>query len=177
MQNRNWAMRAAHAIEYAAGILLGAITLLVVASAIGRYLLSWPIPDAFDLSRLLLGAAIMWGFASVGFRGSHIKVDLVAEMLSPRWRRIVDASAWLTLLLFTCLLAYKIDDRMWGAMASGEATFDLRIPAWYFYALILAGVVVSILTTAVRLVMVLRGEGLEHFETIDAAGADDEAAR
>lgn len=175
MQNRNLATRASHAIEYAAGILLGAITLLVVASAIGRYLLSWPIPDAFDLSRLLLGAAIMWGFASVGFRGSHIKVDIVAEMLGPRARRAVDAFAWLTLLLFTCLLAYKIDDRMWGAMASGETTFDLRIPAWYFYALILLGVLVSILTTAVRLLMVLRGEGLEHFETIEAAEPGEDA--
>lgn len=173
MKRDNLATRASHLIEYAAGILLGAITILVVASAIGRYLLSTPIPDAFDLSRLLIGAAIMWGFASVGFRGSHIKVDLLAEMLPAKARRIVDAIAWAVLLAFTCVLAWKLKDRTLGAMASGEATFDLRIPSWYFYALILAGVTVSILTTAVRLVKVLRGEGLEHFETIEPKDGDD----
>ena len=52
--------RASELIEKIAGLLLGLITVIVVASAVGRYFLAWPIPDAFDLSRYLLGAAIMY---------------------------------------------------------------------------------------------------------------------
>jgi TRAP-type C4-dicarboxylate transport system permease small subunit len=55
--------RLARAIEKVAGVLMGVVTVLVVASAAGRYLFAFPLPDAFDLSRLLLAAAIAWGFA------------------------------------------------------------------------------------------------------------------
>jgi C4-dicarboxylate transporter, DctQ subunit len=66
-------------IERIAGLFLAAITVLVFVSAIGRYALAAPIPDAFDIARLMLGIAMLWGFASVGYRGAHIKVDLVAD--------------------------------------------------------------------------------------------------
>ncbi len=161
-------------IEKIAGILLATITVLIVVSACGRYLLASPVPDAFDLSRLLIGAAIMWGFASVGYRGSHIKVDLFAEML-PAWlRRWVDAFAWAVLLLFTSLLAWKMFHRVASAQASGEATFDLRMPAWPFLGLIWAGVLVSILAILARLLMIMRGGTLDHFERVEISEHDEE---
>ena len=42
-------------IEKVAAVLLAAITVIVVASAVGRYGFARPIPDAFDVSRLLPG--------------------------------------------------------------------------------------------------------------------------
>ncbi len=91
-----WLERLSTLIEQIAGLFLAAITVLVFASAIGRYAFATPLPDAFDISRLLLGVAMLWGFASVGYRGAHIKVELIAEVLparavllarrcSPRW--------------------------------------------------------------------------------------------
>lgn len=158
------------AIEVVAGCLLALITLLIVVSAIGRYLLAWPIPDAFDLSRLLIGAAILWGFASVGFRGSHIKVDLLAAALPRPARRAVDLLAWLVLLLFTGLLAWKMLARVQSAAASGEATFDLRLPAWPFLALAWAGVAVSLVTVLARIVIIATGRGsLDPFDPAEAA--------
>lgn len=149
------------------------ITILVVVSAAGRYLFAFPVPDAFDLSRLLLGAAIMWGFASVGFRGSHIKVDIVAEILPAKVRRWVDTFAWTVLLIFTCLLAWKLLDRVLSASRSGEATMDLRIPAWWIMALTWAGVAVSIFTVLARLILVATGRGsLDHFDSADVASGD-----
>ena len=160
--------RAMLGIERIAAVMLGLITLLIVVSAIGRYVLAMPVPDAFDVSRLLIGAAIMWGFASVGYRGSHIKVDLLAEILSPRVRRVTDSIAWTVLLGFAILLAWKTSDRMLSAMASGEATFDLRLPVWPFLALIVAGAAVSIVTIAARLLIVATGRGgLEGFDAVD----------
>jgi TRAP-type C4-dicarboxylate transport system permease small subunit len=147
------------AIEKIAGIILGAITLLIVVSAFGRYVLATPVPEAFDLSRYLIGAAIMWGFASVGYRGSHIKVDLFAEMLPLHARRLVDFFAWSMLLVFTVLLAWKMTHRVMSAYASGEATFDLRLPAWPFLALICAGAYMSIPTILARITLITTGRG------------------
>lgn len=147
------------AIEMVAGTMMALITILIVVSAIGRYLLAWPVPDAFDLSRLLLGCAIMWGFASAGYRGTHIMVDFVAELLPTSVRKWIDAFSWLMLLLFTALLTWKLLHRVESAAASGEATMDMRIAAWPFYAIIWAGVAVSLLAIVARLILILSNRG------------------
>ncbi|WP_157018144.1 TRAP transporter small permease [Mesorhizobium xinjiangense] len=163
------------AIEKVAAVLLAAITLLIVASAIGRYVFAAPIPDAFDISRFLLGAAILWGFASVGFRGSHIKVDIFAEMMPAGLRRVVDIFAWSVLLVFAALLSWKMWDRVLSAAASGEATFDLRLPAWPMMALIAAGAAVSIVAIVARILIIARGEGgLDAFEDAEASSSLDD---
>ncbi|MGR3452569.1 TRAP transporter small permease [Pseudooceanicola sp.] len=157
--------RLALAIEKVAGVLMGVVTLLVVVSAAGRYLFALPLPDAFDLSRLFLAAAIAWGFASVGYRGSHIKVDLVAEVLPSRARRWFDAFAWSVLLVFTVLLVWMMFARVRSAGLSGEATMDLRLPAWPFMAVIWAGFLVSIPAILARLILVVTGRGtLDQFD-------------
>lgn len=164
--------RVSTAIERVAGLFLAAVTLIVFFSAISRYLFSLPIPDAFDVSRYILGIVVMWGFACVGYHGSHIKVDLVADMLPRRIRRVIDAVAWLVLLLFTILLAWKMFHRVDSAYASGEASFDLRMPAWPFLGLIWLGVVASIVTISSRIIITLADPELElshHRGGIDAA--------
>jgi C4-dicarboxylate transporter, DctQ subunit len=160
--------RIAYIIELVAGLIMGIVTLLVVLSAVSRYLFSYPLPDAFDLSRLLLGAAIMWGFASVGYRGSHIKVDLIAEMLPVNRRRWLDMFAWSVLLFFTVLLTWKMFGRVSSAAVSGEATMDLRMPAWPLMTFAWLGVVVSLPAIIARLILIISGLGtLDHFEAVD----------
>jgi TRAP-type C4-dicarboxylate transport system permease small subunit len=149
--------RLATAIERIAGLFLAAITVLVFASALGRYAFAAPIPDAFDVARLMLGVAMLWGFASVGYRGAHIKVDLVAELLPARARLCLDVLASLVLLLFTVLLAWMLLGRVASAYASNEATFDLRLPVWPWLALIWLGVIASVVTITTRIVLVLLG--------------------
>ena len=167
--------RMARTVETVAGVIMGLVTILIVLSAVGRYLFAFPLPDAFDLSRLLLGAAIMWGFASVGYRGSHIKVDLIAEMLPRKSRRWLDLFAWTLLFLFTALLAWKMFGRVSSAANSGEATMDLRLPAWPLMSLIWLGVVVSLPAILARLILIVSGRGtLDHYEKIDAGAEHKE---
>jgi C4-dicarboxylate transporter DctQ subunit len=151
--------RLATLVETIAGLFLAAITVLVFVSAIGRYVFAAPIPDAFDVSRLMLGVVILWGFASVGYRGAHIKVDLVAEVLPARVRRGLDVLGALVLLLFTVLLAWKLADRLASAFASHEATMDLRLPVWPWLAVIWLGALASAFTIAARIVLMLRPDG------------------
>jgi C4-dicarboxylate transporter, DctQ subunit len=146
-------------VEKVAALLLGAVTILIVLSTIGRYGFSYPIPDAFDLSRLLIAACIMWGFASVGYRGGHIMVDMFAEMMPARIRRYVDIFSWSVLLLFVVLMTWKIFERVLSAMRSNEATFDLRILVWPILLLIWIGVATSMVTISVRIYLLIVGKG------------------
>jgi TRAP-type C4-dicarboxylate transport system permease small subunit len=149
--------RLATLVERVAGLFLAAITVLVFVSAIGRYVLAAPIPDAFDVARLMLGVAMLWGFASVGYRGAHIKVDLVAELLPARARLWLDVFAALVLLLFTVLLAWMLLGRVESAFASNESTFDLRLPVWPWLAAIWLGVVASVFTITTRILLMVLG--------------------
>lgn len=145
------------AVERIAGFLLAAITLLIAVSAIGRYIFASPIPDAFDVARLLLGAAIMWGFAVVGYRGGHIDVTLLPDMLPPHLRRAMELIAWSVLLVFVVLLAWKMLTRVQSAAMSGEATFDLRIAVWPLMALTWAGAAAAVLTVLARIILLWKG--------------------
>ena len=167
--------RAVRIVERVAGIVLGLVTLLIVASAIGRYGLARPLPDAFDLSRLVLGVAIAWGMASVAWHGTHIKVDLLAQAVGPVVRRWINAFAWLVLLLFTAALAWKILERVNAAMGGGDATMDLRLPHWPFFLAIWLGLVAALFTTAARLWRIVReGSDLEEFDGIDEQLLEDQ---
>ncbi|WP_211100066.1 TRAP transporter small permease [Acuticoccus kandeliae] len=163
------------ATEAVAGLLLALVTVLIVASAVGRYLFTMPLPDSFDLSRLLIGAAVMWGFAALGYRGTHIKVEILATALPARGRRVMDAVAWTIVLVFVILLAWKMLGRVTSAYASGESTFDLRIVVWPLIGLIWAGTAASVLTVAARLALIITGRGT--LDDPDAVLASDEASR
>jgi TRAP-type C4-dicarboxylate transport system permease small subunit len=134
-------------VDAVAGILLGVCTLLVVVTAVGRYSQLFTIPDAFDISRYLLGACIGWGFASLGYRGGHIAVDLLYEPLGPRGRRVLMLIAWVLMLVFTVLLAYQTFFRLRSAYIENEATFDLQILVWPFIGLIWLGFASAVITT------------------------------
>jgi C4-dicarboxylate transporter, DctQ subunit len=138
-------------VEVVAGVLLGVVMVLTVASTAGRYLFAWPVPDAFDLSRLLIGACIMWGLASVGYRGGHIAVDLLYEIVGKRSRQMINVAAWLALLSFTVMLTVMLYHRVASAYASHEVTFDLKLPVWPLLLLIWIGCAVSVVTVALAL--------------------------
>lgn len=141
-------------VDLVAGLCLAIVTILIFFSAIGRYFFHYPIPENFDISRFLLGAAVMWGFAVLGYSGKHITVDLIAETSSAGVKRVMDAVSQLVLLLFTIVLAWKMFDRLDAAYLQHEATFELRIQVWPFMGLIWGGVVAAIFTSAARLIRI-----------------------
>lgn len=156
--------RTAAAVETVAALCLAVVTAVVFASAIGRYLFSAPIPDAFDISRLLLGLAVAWGYAVLGFRGGHICVDLLFEVLPAPARRVVEIAAQAVLLVFTAALAWKLFGRVVSAMNSNEATFDLRLPTWPLIGGIWLGILAAVVTTLAGLILLISGKPLHHLD-------------
>jgi|BEDMetMinimDraft_2_1075160.scaffolds.fasta_scaffold02326_2 TRAP-type C4-dicarboxylate transport system permease small subunit len=119
-------------IERLTGFLLGLIALLTFVSVGLRYFFATSLPDAYDISRLLLAILIFWGIALTSFHRRHITVELLWNALPPKLRRGLgrfdDALLALTLAALAASSLWKALD----TRASGEGTYDLGLPVWPF---------------------------------------------
>lgn len=145
------------AVEFSAALLMGLVTFLAFISALMRYVISQPIPDAHDFGRLALGVAIFWGVASVNYAGSHIAVDLIYESVSRGWRRAMDIASTLAVTGSFAVLTVMMAQNAADVFASGEHSYDLRVPIWPAYWLMVAGAGIATLTAALRLFVLVTG--------------------
>jgi TRAP-type C4-dicarboxylate transport system permease small subunit len=143
-------------IEVTAAGFLAVVALLTFVSVILRYFFSWGIPDAYDVTSLLLGILIFWGMAVASYRGDHITVDLLWSAMPAPVQRAMDVfSALVTLVgltTFTWMFAEKVID----IRAAHIGTFDLRQPVWIYYFVAwlgLASAVLLLLLRTLRLVI------------------------
>lgn len=131
-------------VEYGAAVFLALVTVLTFVSVIMRYLFSAPIPDSFDLTRLMLCIAIFWGISCACWRGEHIQVDLLWTVLGPRARLIVDLFATLVLFAAMAFLCWVVVARQFEIVRSGMVTGDLLLPMWPFFAAATLGLLLSV---------------------------------
>ena len=111
--------------------------------ALGAYLVDavpGNVPDGFAFGQLALCIGLFWGLAGCCYRGEHIEVDVLWQMM-PKWaQRLTDYFATLVTALFMIALTWMALLRVRSVLLSGEATSDLRAPMWPFYALAWIGV-------------------------------------
>jgi TRAP-type transport system small permease protein len=142
-------------IEVTAAGFLAVVTLLTFVSVILRYFFSWGIPDAYDITSLLLGILIFWGMAAASYRGDHITVDLLWGAMPPIIQRAMDVfSALVTLVgltAFTWMFAEKVID----VRNAGTGTFDLRQPIWIYYFVAWFGLAAAVLLLIFRTLRLL----------------------
>ena len=143
-------------IEVTAAGFLAVVTLLTFVSVILRYFFSWGIPDAYDVTSLMLGILIFWGMAVASYRGDHITVDLLWGAMPPLIQRAMDIFAALVTLIGMVTFTWMFAEKVINIRAAHIGTFDLRQPVWiyYFVAWIgLASAVLLLLLRTVRLVI------------------------
>lgn len=144
-------------VERVAGIFLLAIALLTFLTVGLRYLFSIQIPDWFDFSRQLLAIAIFWGIASTTYRLSHITVDIVWEHTGSAWQRRIDLFATAVAVVCLAAFAWKIMDKVFDVMDSGQVTNDLRLPLWPFTLTAALGIVAAFVLACLRFFRLWRG--------------------
>lgn len=149
------------AVERIAAVAFAFVTLLTFVSAVLRYGFNYPIPDAFDITRMMLGVMVFWGLASVAWRDTHIRVDLFWEMAGPRLRRAMDLVAGALTTAALCALAWYMAAKVVDIHRSGEVTFDLRILIWPFYLAIWIGALASALMAVLRIALLFSGRATE----------------
>ncbi len=142
-------------IEVVSALMLGLMTLLIFMTALVRYLMPVSLPDGYDISRLLLGVAVLWGLAAACCHNQHIKVDLICPFIGPKTRRIVDIFAETMVFIFILLFAWKLYGTVINTYYSNEETFDLGLLVWPAYALAWLGVAAASLMAFLRLVRLI----------------------
>lgn len=147
---RNRMDRFIDGIELLAAIFVGIVAVDIFASVLLRKFFSVSIPDSYDFGRLLLGILIFWGIAATSYRGTHITVDLVWSVASPRWKRAIDVFATLVLLFVVTTQTIMLFDKVRLTRDDHVLTYDLNLPVWPFFAVAWLGDVSAVLLIAVR---------------------------
>ncbi|RVV97526.1 TRAP transporter small permease [Mesobaculum littorinae] len=71
-------------LEILSGLLLIALMAVTGLDVIGRYLVDAPLPGAFELTEMILGALVFAALPLVGRSGGHVEVDLLTTLLPDR---------------------------------------------------------------------------------------------
>jgi TRAP-type C4-dicarboxylate transport system permease small subunit len=137
-------------IEKIAALFVGVVAVDVFVSIILRYFFNVSIPDSYDFGRLLLGILIFWGIGATSYRGAHITVDLLWANVGLGLRRAIDTFATLVLLFVVCVHTWTLYDKVVATRADRILTFDLRLPAWPFFAVAWVGDAAAVILIAVR---------------------------
>ena len=148
--------KAISGIETLAGLFLAFVAALTFASVILRYLLSFPIPDSFDIGRLMIGVVVFWGIAVAGYRDEHIRMDVLWTLVGARGKRLIDTFATACSLLAMAVFARMLVRKIVVTYETTSQTFDLRLDIWPFYALAWIGIVAATILLALRLWRLLR---------------------
>jgi TRAP-type C4-dicarboxylate transport system permease small subunit len=122
----------------AAALLLLGLMLITTADVIGRYIFSWPLRGAFEITELLLLALVFAGLPLVSRADEHVTLDFIDALLGRRaralLRRLVDVVCGLIILG----LAWRVWIKAGKIAGYGDTTDVLRVPVGpfvYFMAL------------------------------------------
>jgi len=135
------------------GVLLVALTLMVVASVAGRAMIGLglgPVPGDFELVEIGVGIAVFFFLPWCYVSGSHATVDLL-YMHMPNWfKRGINIISDLLMLLVWLVLTWKLWEGMLEKKEYMETTFILLMPIWWAYAICLVGAVIGCLCYLAR---------------------------
>lgn len=144
----DWIYRLARWTALLGGIVLVALTLMVVASVTGRALIGiglGPIPGDFELVEAGVGIAIFFFMPWCYLMSGHATVDLL-YMHTPKWaQNAVDLSSDLLMLAVWLVLTWMLIEGMLEKKEYMETSFILQMPMWWSYALCVIGAVVGCL--------------------------------
>ena len=147
---QRFADRFIDSVEWTAAVFVGVVAADVFISIMLRYFFGISIPDSYDFGRLLLGILIFWGIGATSYRGTHITVDLLWANVGPVWQRAIDVFATLVLLFVVIVHAWTLYDKVVATRADNILTFDLRLPAWPFFAIAWVGDAAAVILISVR---------------------------
>lgn len=129
----------------------GALSLCVMMlgtdwDIVSRQLFGRPLEGVVELVEITVLATAMLGLPEAFLRDEQIRVDLVDAVLPERLLRALQGVGLLLSILFLALLAVNVVQPMLDARDFGDVKYDLGVPIWPLYALILFAFAASALT-------------------------------
>ncbi len=88
------------------GIFILLTVVLVTSDVVGRYFFAAPIGWVFEVTEHILVCVPFLGMAWLARRGEHVRIEIVVQMLPPRWSRRADILANLLSTLVCATATY-----------------------------------------------------------------------
>lgn len=131
----------------------GVIALLIMMfgtdwDVVARQIAGQPLDGVVELVEVTLLATAMLGLPEVFLRDEQIKIDLVDNFLPPFALRLVKTFGLLLTIIFLILLCINVWPAMIDAKMFQDVKYDLGIPIWPLFALIIFAFGASILASA-----------------------------
>ena len=154
---------ATYGLAGAGVVALVAMMAIVTFDVILRYFFNDPTVWAGEVASFLTIAVVFLGLGHNMRQGDHIRIDVLAKLLSPRMQLVLDAVAHGVAVVFSVLLfmgCWLRFDNFWVRHTTSDS--PLMIPLWIPMLPVLAGAAVFCLATvsgfALRFHALLSGE-------------------
>lgn len=128
------ARAAAAVFALAGGALLLLVAVVTIASVVGRWLLSAPVPGDVELVQLGVAAALALFLPYCQLHGSHLIVDIFTARTGTTAQRQLDRVAQLLAAAVLGVLALRAGAGVADLQAAGETSMVLGMPLWLAYA-------------------------------------------
>jgi TRAP-type transport system small permease protein len=138
---------------YGGALFLVAMMLITVADVILRAALNLPITGAYDLVQLFLVGTVFLSIPDVFLRGENIAVDFVDHVFGPSVVGALKVIANVFALIFISVLCWRMFPPAGDAVKFHEVSPDLSVPMIVHWALMIAGIVVTLPAAAFMLVL------------------------
>jgi TRAP-type C4-dicarboxylate transport system permease small subunit len=137
--------RAAEGLALFGGAVLVAITLMSVASIAGRWFVGKPLLGDFELVQIGAAVATASFLPFTQLQRNNIIVDFFTVKLNPSLQAMLDTFGSVLLAAMLALLAWRTAAGAIAVKASGETSMIMGVPVWYGYALMVPGLVLTVL--------------------------------
>jgi TRAP-type C4-dicarboxylate transport system permease small subunit len=127
--------RACELFALAGGLVFGALTVVVIASVLGRWLFAKAVPGDYELMQLGCAIAVAAFLPWCQMRGGHVIVDFFTAGAPPRLRGALDALGAALLAACSALVAWRMVAGARSLAEAGETTTVLALPIWIPVAL------------------------------------------
>jgi TRAP-type C4-dicarboxylate transport system permease small subunit len=126
---------AARAFALGGGLVMVALTLMSLASIVGRAALARPVPGDYELVQLGTAIAVAAFLPLTQLRGGHVLVDFFTAKSSGFVRESLDAFGALLVGVTGSVFAWRLAVGAQSLAGANDQTTILAIPTWYAVAL------------------------------------------
>ena len=149
------------ALRFVIGTLMIVAVLINFANVLGRYVFLKPFVWAEETMQFMHIWAVLLGAAVLTSRGTHLKMDAVYILASPRLRRVLDVFTNLLGVAVSLYVIFYSSQMIQMLTATGQRSVIGRIPMNLMYSAIPLGFGCGVLLLLIWFFRLVRGEAPE----------------
>ena len=129
------------------GLIMTAISIMVVTSVLGRYIFSTPIYGDFEMVALGTAITVFLFLPYCQMQSGNVIVDLFLSWAPKKAQTSLDIVGSLLLAAISAVLAWRMTLGGFNAVEYNETTYILALPLWWAYPFAVLSFVLLFLTS------------------------------